>query len=100
MDEKVLLDWKEAHADAYSKFKHDLETQLLQSSLNSFENKKELGIIFCNSSIILLKQVKLLNYQYFRAKFTLFGDSYLTIKSVKTLLVLGFLASLLPLLSL
>lgn len=30
MDEKALLDWKEAHADVYSKFKQDLETQLLQ----------------------------------------------------------------------
>ena len=30
MDEKVLLGWKEAHADVYSKFKQDLETQLLQ----------------------------------------------------------------------
>ncbi len=28
MDEKVLLDWKEAHADVYSKFKQDLEAQL------------------------------------------------------------------------
>ena len=28
MDEEVLLDWKEAHADAYSKFKHDLEGEL------------------------------------------------------------------------
>lgn len=28
MDEKVLLDWKEAHADVYSKFKQDLEEQL------------------------------------------------------------------------
>lgn len=28
MDENVLLDWKEAHADAYSKFKQDLEGQL------------------------------------------------------------------------
>ena len=46
MDEKVLLDWKEAHADAYSKFKHDLETQLLQSSLNSFEKKRNLELSF------------------------------------------------------
>ena len=30
MDEKVLLGWKEAHADVYSKFKQDLKTQLLQ----------------------------------------------------------------------
>lgn len=30
MDEKVLLDWKEAHAEVYSKFRQDLETQLLQ----------------------------------------------------------------------
>ena len=30
MDEKVLLGWKEAHADVYSKFKQDLEKQLLQ----------------------------------------------------------------------
>jgi hypothetical protein len=30
MDEKVLLDWKEAHADVYSKFKQDLEEQLLK----------------------------------------------------------------------
>ncbi len=28
MDEKVLLDWKEVHADIYSKFKQDLEAQL------------------------------------------------------------------------
>lgn len=28
MDEKVLLEWKEAHADVYSKFKQDLEGQL------------------------------------------------------------------------
>ena len=28
MDEKVLLDWKESHADVYSKFKQDLEEQL------------------------------------------------------------------------
>ena len=28
MEEKVLLDWKEAHADVYSKFKEDLEGQL------------------------------------------------------------------------
>lgn len=28
MDENVLLDWKEAHADVYSKFKQDLEGQL------------------------------------------------------------------------
>ena len=26
MDEKVLLGWKEAHADVYSKFKQDLKT--------------------------------------------------------------------------
>ena len=30
MDEKELLGWKEAHADVYSKFKQDLEKQLLQ----------------------------------------------------------------------
>lgn len=30
MDEKVLLDWKESHADVYSKFKQDLEEQLLK----------------------------------------------------------------------
>ena len=30
MDEKVLLDWKETHSDVYSKFKQDLEAQLLQ----------------------------------------------------------------------
>ena len=28
MDENVLLDWKEAHADVYFKFKQDLEGQL------------------------------------------------------------------------
>lgn len=28
MDEKVLLDWKEVHADIYSKFKQDWEAQL------------------------------------------------------------------------
>ena len=28
MDEKVLLDWKESHADVYSKFMQDLEGQL------------------------------------------------------------------------
>ena len=28
MDEKVLLDWKEAHADVYSKFKHDKSPEL------------------------------------------------------------------------
>ena len=30
MDVKVLLDWKESHADVYSKFKQDLEGQLLK----------------------------------------------------------------------
>ena len=30
MDEKVLLDWKESHAEVYSKFKQDLEGQLLK----------------------------------------------------------------------
>lgn len=30
MDEKVLLGWKEARADVYSKFKQDLEEQLLK----------------------------------------------------------------------
>ncbi len=30
MDEKELLGWKEAHVDVYSKFKQDLEKQLLQ----------------------------------------------------------------------
>lgn len=30
MDEKALLGWKEAHADVYSKFKQDLEEQLLK----------------------------------------------------------------------
>ena len=30
MDENVLLDWKESHADVYSKFKQDLEEQLLK----------------------------------------------------------------------
>ena len=30
MEEKVLLDWKEAHADVYFKFKQDLEEQLLK----------------------------------------------------------------------
>ena len=30
MDEKALLEWKEAHADVYSKFRQDLEKQLLQ----------------------------------------------------------------------
>ena len=29
MDEKALLEWKEAHADVFSKFKQDLEKQLL-----------------------------------------------------------------------
>src|SRR5574344_1866445 len=28
MDEKVLLEWKEAHAEVYAKFKEDLEGQL------------------------------------------------------------------------
>lgn len=30
MDEKALSEWKEAHADVYSKFKQDLEEQLLK----------------------------------------------------------------------
>ena len=30
MDEKALLEWKEAHADVYFKFKQDLEEQLLK----------------------------------------------------------------------
>lgn len=30
MDEKALLDWKEANKDVYSKFKQDLEEQLLK----------------------------------------------------------------------
>ena len=30
MDEKALLDWKEANKEVYSKFKQDLEKQLLQ----------------------------------------------------------------------
>ena len=30
MEEKVLVDWKEAHADVYFKFKQDLEEQLLK----------------------------------------------------------------------
>ena len=30
MDEKALLEWKETHADVYSKFKQDLEEQLLK----------------------------------------------------------------------
>ena len=30
MDEKALLDWKEANAEVYSKFKEDLEEQLLK----------------------------------------------------------------------
>ena len=30
MDEKALLDWKDANAEVYSKFTHDLEGQLLQ----------------------------------------------------------------------
>ena len=30
MDEKVLSDWKEAHADVYSKFKQGLEEQLMK----------------------------------------------------------------------
>lgn len=30
MEEEVLLDWKEAHADVYFKFKQDLEEQLLK----------------------------------------------------------------------
>ena len=30
MEEKVLLDWKEAHAEVYAKFKEDLEGQLLK----------------------------------------------------------------------
>lgn len=30
MSEEVLLDWKEFHADVYSKFKQDLEEQLLK----------------------------------------------------------------------
>ena len=30
MDEKALSDWKDANAEVYSKFKQDLETQLLQ----------------------------------------------------------------------
>ena len=30
MDEKVLLEWKEAHAEVYAKFKEDLEGQLLK----------------------------------------------------------------------
>jgi hypothetical protein len=29
MDEKALLDWKDANAEVYSKFTHDLEGQLL-----------------------------------------------------------------------
>ena len=30
MDKKALLDWKEANKDVYSKFKQDLEEQLLK----------------------------------------------------------------------
>ena len=30
MDEKALLDWKEANKDVYSMFKQDLEEQLLK----------------------------------------------------------------------
>ena len=30
MDEKALLDWKEANEEVYSKFKQDLEEQLLK----------------------------------------------------------------------
>jgi hypothetical protein len=30
MEENVLLDWKEAHAEVYAKFKEDLEGQLLK----------------------------------------------------------------------
>ena len=30
MDKIALLEWKEAHADVYSKFKQDLEEQLLK----------------------------------------------------------------------
>ena len=30
MDKEALFDWKEAHADVYSKFKRDLEEQLLK----------------------------------------------------------------------
>lgn len=30
MDEKALLDWKDANAEVYSKFRQDLEGQLLQ----------------------------------------------------------------------
>ena len=28
MDENIILDWKEANTELYSKFKHDLEEQL------------------------------------------------------------------------
>lgn len=36
MDEKALLDWKEANAEVYSKFKEDLEEQLLKPYHQNF----------------------------------------------------------------
>ena len=30
MEEKMLLEWKESHAEVYAKFKEDLEGQLLK----------------------------------------------------------------------
>ena len=42
MEEKVLLEWKEAHADVYSKFKEDLEGQL--QSKQSFRSAHEILI--------------------------------------------------------
>ncbi len=40
MDENVLLDWKEAHADVSSKFKQDLEEQLLKPYHHPILNTK------------------------------------------------------------
>lgn len=44
MDEKALLEWKEAHADVYSKFKQDLE-DLLPKSCESLASRHSLQTI-------------------------------------------------------
>ena len=57
MDEKVLLGWKEAHADVYSKLKQDLEEQLLkpyhQTILDmGYDNAEPLKSVIANFAAI------------------------------------------------
>ena len=60
MEEKEPLDWKEAHADVYSKFKQDMEEQLLKPY---HQNILDLGNTQKNNKNMMDKENKLILYK-------------------------------------